>query len=361
MDGDNVPGKDERNRLPTTPSETQVYEAIRIALAEARTRVVVTVNTAMVGVYHEIGQRIAEATGERAEYGRSLLAYLSERLTAEFGKGFTERNLRAMRQFYEIFPIRHALRAELGWSHYRLLMRVEKPERRAFYLKESADCGWTSRQLERQINAFYYERLLATQKEQRPEIAGEVFRLEPKKDADHILKDPYILEFLDLKENTKYSESQLEQGLIDKLQEFLLELGKGFSFVSRQKRITTEHGEHYYIDLVFYNYILKCFVVIDLKAGKLTYQDVGQIDFYVRLFDEKIRRDDDNPTIGLVLVTDKDESIVKYSVLADKENLFASQYRLYLPTEEALKAALERERERIEQQIARHEGKTDEI
>ncbi len=332
-------------------SDTQVYEAIRTALTEARTSVVVAVNTAMVGVYWEIGRQIAAAIGERAEYGRSLLAYLSERLTAEFGKGFTERNLRAMRQFYEAFPIRHTLRAELSWSHYRLLMRVEESKRREFYLTESADSGWTSRQLERQINSFYYERLLATQKEKRPEIAGEVFKLEPKTDADYILKDPYVLEFLDLKENAKYSESELEQGLIDSLQEFLLELGKGFSFVARQKRITTEHGEHYYIDLVFYNYILKCFVVIDLKAGKLTYQDVGQIDFYVRLFDETVKNDDDNPTIGIVLVTDKDESIVKYSVLADNDKLFASQYRLYLPTEEELRLELQHERERIEREL----------
>ena len=277
--------------------------------------------------------------------------YLAETLTAEFGKAFSERNLRNMRQFYQVFPNRYALRSELSWSHYRLLMRIEEPKQREFYLSESADLGWTSRQLERQINSFYYKRLLATQKEKRPEIAGEVFKLEPKTDADYLLKDPYVLEFLDLRENAKYSESELEQGLIDSLQEFLLELGKGFSFVARQKRITTEHGEHYYIDLVFYNYILKCFVVIDLKAGKLTYQDVGQIDFYVRLFDETVKNDDDNPTIGIVLVTDKDESIVKYSVLADNDKLFASQYRLYLPTEEELRLELQHERERIEREL----------
>ena len=336
--------------------DNEVYEAIRTALAEARTKVVATVNSAMVSVYWEIGRQITEAVGERAEYGRSLLAYLSERLTVEFGKGFTVANLRNMRQFYQTFPNRYALRSELTWSHYRLLMRVEEPSRREFYLTEGADSGWTSRQLERQINSYYYERLIATQRENRPEIESEVSKLEPKTDADYVLKDPYILEFLDLKENVKYSESELEQGLIDKLQEFLLELGKGFSFVARQKRITTEHGEHYYIDLVFYNYILKCFIVIDLKAGKLTYQDVGQIDFYVRLFNEKIKQSDDNPTIGLVLVTDKDESIVKYSVLADNENLLASKYRLYLPSEEELKAELKREREIIERQIEESGG-----
>ena len=249
------------------------------------------------------------------------------------------------------FPNRYALRSELSWTYYRMLMRIDEPNRREFYLNECADYGWTSRQLERQINSFFYERLLATSKEYRAEVEREIFQSEPTTPADHILKDPYVLEFLDLKENIKYKESDIEQALIDKLQEFLLELGKGFSFVSRQKRITTEGGEHYYIDLVFYNYILKCFIVIDLKAGKLTYQDIGQIDFYVRLFDDKIKQSDDNPTIGIILCADKDESIVKYSVLADKENLFASKYRLYLPTEEELKAELQRERELIERRI----------
>ena len=205
--------------------------------------------------------------------------------------------------------------------------------------------------MERQINSFFYERILATQKEYRPEIVNEVFNLEPAKDADYLLKDPYILEFLDIKENTKYSEDDLERGLLDKLQEFLLELGKGFSYVARQKRITTEHSEHYRLDLVFYNYILKCFVVIDLKVGKLTYQDVGQLDFYVRLFNERIKQPDDNPTIGIILCSDKDESIVKYSVLADNENLLASKYRLYLPSEEELRTELIQEREAIERSI----------
>jgi predicted nuclease of restriction endonuclease-like (RecB) superfamily len=264
-----------------------------------------------------------------------------------------------MRQFYQMFSIRHTLRTELSWSHYRLLMRVEEDSRREFYLTESANEGWTSRQLERQINSFYYERLLATQKENRPEIAGEIYESEPNRETDYILKDPYILEFLDLQENKKYSENELETALIDKLQDFLLELGKGFSFVKRQKRLTTEHGEHYWIDLVFYNFILKCFIVIDLKIGKLTYQDVGQIDYYVRLFDEKIKQPDDNPTIGLILVTDRDESIVKYSVLADNENLFASKYRLYLPSEEELKAELIREREIIEREIEQREEDND--
>ena len=347
--------KNEIQKLASDISESKVYESIRSALTDARTKVFNTVNSTMVTVYWEIGQEIAEAVGDRAEYGKQLLKFLSERLTVEFGKGFTTANLRNMRQFYQMFPIRYALRSELTWTHYRMLMRIDEQNRREFYLSESAQSGWTSRQLERQINSFYYERLLATQKSGREGVKSEIQKLEPKTTADYILKDPYILEFLDLSENKSYFESELEQALIDKLQEFLLELGKGFSFVARQKRITTEGGEHYYIDLVFYNFILKCFIVIDLKTGKLTYQDVGQIDFYVRLFNEKVKQSDDNPTIGIILCADKDESIVKYSVLADNENLFASKYRLYLPTEDELKVELQRERELIERKLIEKE------
>ena len=233
---------------------------------------------------------------EAAAY-KQLLKYLSDQLTKEFGAGFTERNLQQMRQFYLAFPKAHTLCAELSWSHYRLLMRIADQDRRDFYLKECAECGWSVRQLERQINSFFYERLLATQSEQREAVRGEIQSLEPKTDPEYILKDPYILEFLDLKQNTSYYEKDLEQGLLDNLQEFLLELGKGFSFVARQKRITID-GDHYFIDLVFYNYILKCFVLIDLKTGKLSYQDIGQIDFYVRYFKEQIKAPEDNRVCG---------------------------------------------------------------
>jgi predicted nuclease of restriction endonuclease-like (RecB) superfamily len=241
-------GELEKGQSLSAKSDTQIYEAIRAALSEAQTKVVVAVNSTMVGVYWEIGRQIAKAVGDRAEYGKGLIKYLSERLTAEFGKGFNERNLRHIRQFYETFPIRNAVRSELSWTHYRALMRVDDPNRREFYLNESIRSGWTARQLERQIHSFFYERLLATQKEQRADIEGEIFITTPLTDADYILKDPYILEFLDLKENKRYAESEMEQGLIDKLQEFLLELGRGFSFVARQKRITTEAGQHYFID-----------------------------------------------------------------------------------------------------------------
>jgi predicted nuclease of restriction endonuclease-like (RecB) superfamily len=191
---------------------------------------------------------------------------------------------------------------------------------------------------------------LATQKSGRESVKNEINTLEPKTDPDYILKDPYILEFLDLKENKNYHESELEQALIDNLQKFLLELGKGFSFVARQKRITLD-GDHFYIDLVFYNYILKCFVLIDLKTSKLTHQDIGQIDFYVRYFDDQVKLLEDNPTLGIILCTEKNESMVKYSVLSDKNSLFASKYMLYLPTEEELKKELERERLLIESKL----------
>jgi predicted nuclease of restriction endonuclease-like (RecB) superfamily len=332
-------------------TEDTVYQSIRTVLATARQKAYTAVNSAMVEAYWDIGRQIMEAQeGQRAEYGSGLLKYLSERLTVEFGKGFTITNLKYMRQFYATFPIGHTLCDQLSWSHYRLLMRIENMPRREFYLKECAESNWSVRQLERQITTFYYERLLATQKKDRELVKNEIQQTEPKTEPDYILKDPYILEFLDLKENKKYQESEIEQALINKLQEFLLELGKGFSFVARQKRITIE-GDHYYVDLVFYNYLLKCFVVIDLKTGKLSYQDIGQIDFYVRYFDDQVKLPEDNPTLGIILCAEKNETMAKYSVLSDKDNLFASKYMLYLPTEEELKIELERERLLIESKL----------
>ena len=331
--------------------DNTVYDGIRAVLAKARQKVYTAVNFAMVEAYWEIGRQIMEAQKEqRAEYGAGLIKYLARRLTAEFGEGFDESSLRRMRQFYQAFPIRAALRHELSWTHYRFLAKIDEPFRREFYLNECAECNWSSRQLERQITTFYYERLLATQKEGRESVKNEIWQTEPKTDPDFILKDPYILEFLDLKENKNYHENELEQALIDNLQEFMLELGKGFSFVARQKRITID-GDHYYVDLVFYNYLLKCFVVMDLKIGKLNYQDVGQIDFYVRYFEENVKQADDNPTIGIVLCSEKNDAMVKYSVLSDNDRLFASKYLPYLPSVEELKKELERKRLLIESRL----------
>lgn len=328
--------------------EAQTLAQIREILEQARRNVGRAVNFEMVGAYWEIGKRINEVIGSRAEYGKSLLKYLSEQLTEEFGKGLNERNLRFMRQFYDRFPIRNALRSELGWTHYRLLMRIENEQRRLWYMNEAADAGWTSRQLERQIRTSFYDRLLLTQGEEgKREVAEEIQRTQPVTKADSFVRDPYILEFLGIPRGAEFSESQLEGALIGKLQQFLLELGRGFCFVGRQMRIT-DGTDEYYVDLVFYNYLTRCFVLIDLKTHKLTHQDVGQMDFYVRLFEDKYKPADDNPPIGIILCTEKSEATAKYSVLADKDNLFASTYKTYLPTEEELAALLKESREEVE-------------
>jgi len=298
----------------------------------------------MVQAYWQIGKQIVDAQGgeDRAEYGMQLLKFLAERLTNEFGISFSTQNLRNMRQFYLTFQNCYTLCSELSWSHYRRIMRIPNENEREFYIKECAECNWSVRQLERQINSLYHARLRAST--DKNSVRNEIQKLEPKEMRDYILKDPYLLEFLELKENKEYHEKHIEQALISNLQEFLLELGKGFSFVGRQKRITLD-GDHFYIDLVFYNYILRCFIVIDLKVGKLTHQDIGQLDFYVRYFDDKIRQKDDNPTIGLILCADKNESVAKYSVLNDNKNLFASKYLTYLPTEQELKAIIDEVKE----------------
>lgn len=322
-------------------SSYQVYEDIRERLMLARRRVESSVNHEMVLAYWEIGKRISEEQGNRAEYGKRLIAFLAEKLTAEFGQSFSERNLRYMRQFYRAFPIVNALRSQLAWTHYRLIMRLQDEEQRRFYMNEAANENWSSRQLSRQINSHYYERILAGGGTARNDARRAAKEAVPRSQADELIKDPYVLDFLQLAENNSIAEKELEQALIDKLQEFLLELGKGFSFVARQKRVS-DGEEDYFIDLVFYNYFLKCFVLIDLKAGKLTPQDVGQMDFYVRLFEDKFRLAEDNPPIGLILCANKNETVAKYSALADRENLFASQYILYLPSEEELAGVVER-------------------
>lgn len=328
-------------QLYDSASDEAVYQSVCITLASARAKAATAVNDAMVSAYWEIGRQIVEAQGERAEYGKHLTKYLSERLTAEFGKGFTKRNLHCMKQFYQAFPIVHTLCAQLSWSHYRLIMRLDSQERREFYMRAAVEDCWSVRQLDRQIHSLYYERLLATHEDHREIVRQEIKQSEPKTRADNILKDPYVLDFLDLAGRSDYLESELEQALMDKLQDFLLELGKGFAFVARQQRISTESDSHYYVDLVFYHCVLKCYVLIDLKTGKLAPQDIGQIDFYVRLFDDQCAQPEDNPTIGIILCTNRDETVAKYSVLADDKGIFASRYVTHLPTEEELSRAIE--------------------
>lgn len=325
-----------------------LYQAIAEVIAQARQQVRQAVNQHMVQAYWHIGRLIVEQEQQgqqRAEYGKQQLKQLSERLQAEFGKGFDVGNLRNMRQFYLTFPKHYTLRSVLSWSHYRTLMRIENPAARQWYADEAADENWSVRALERQIGTLYYERLLASKDKSTVEQEAQE-KTEPlQDDPKHYLRDPYILDFLNLPDKT-WQESDLEQGIISNLQQFLLELGKGFAFVERQQRIRTDDGD-YFIDLVFYNFHLKCFLLIDLKMHKLTHQDVGQMDMYVRMYEEHKRRPDDNPTIGLILCSERNNTVAKYSVLSESKQLFASKYLTALPTEEELARELGRERERV--------------
>ncbi|MFH2064920.1 MAG: PDDEXK nuclease domain-containing protein [Pseudomonadota bacterium] len=352
-----------------TPPKSNIealYGNIRSIIEQARNSISRAVNTAMIDAYWHIGRMIIEEEQkgqQRADYGKQLIQNLSDKLTAEFGKGFSPQNLWNMRLFYLKFSalrrelkaetetgILSALRRELSWTHYKSLLRVEKPTACLWYMNEAADQKWSTRALERQINSLYFERLLLSR--DKKSVTQEATEKTDTLKSSHrsYLKDPYVLEFLGLNDRSNYRESELEQAIINNVQSFLLEMGKGFAFVARQKRISTETKE-FYIDLVFYNYLLKCFILIDLKTGELTHQDVGQMDMYVRMFDDLEKNDDDNPTVGLILCTKKDRTIVKYSVLNENRQLFASKYMLYLPTEEELEREVEREKRLIEMEM----------
>jgi predicted nuclease of restriction endonuclease-like (RecB) superfamily len=330
-------------------TDNALYLQIKEILNTARTKAYAAVNFAMVDAYWLIGKQIVEAQAgnERAEYGSSLLKYLSERLTHDFGKGFTVTNLTYMRQFYLNFPIYHALRDELGWTHYRLIMKVENEQARNFYIDECIKSNWSTRQLERQINTHFYERLLSSQNKEI--VSQEIFTKETNTLPTDFIKDPYILEFLGLKHNSDLLENVLEKALITHIQNFLLELGRGFTFEARQKRISFD-GEHFYIDLVFYNYLLKCFVLIDLKTGKLAHQDIGQMQMYVNYYTRELMNEGDNPPIGIILCADKNESVVRYTLSDNNKQIFTSKYKLYLPTEEELCRELENEKKLLIQE-----------
>ena len=327
------------DQLQIIQNPEQTYNTIRQSIVQAQRTMAAAVNTAMVTAYWEIGEQIYKACGEndRAGYGKKLLQYLSEQLAAEFGKGFSVQGLRNMRQFYCTFPIRSTLWSELSWSHYKVLMRISDETERAFYTEECVKSAWSVRQLERQIHTMYYQRLLSSQ--DKAPVAAEIQTTEPKPEYEKIVKDPYVMEFLQIKPDTHVFESDLEQALIDHLQQFLLELGRGFSFVARQKRFTLD-GQNFYIDLVFYNYILKCFVLIDLKMGQLTHQDIGQMQMYVNYYTRELMNEGDNPPIGIVLCADKSDAIVKYTLPENNSQIFASKYFTYLPTEDELKREL---------------------
>lgn len=346
--------------MPTHPAvPNHLYEALRNIIRDARTRSCRAVNCAMVTAYWNIGRLIIEeeqAGKSRAGYGTHLLEDLSVRLTDEFGRGFSAANLKNFRQFYLSFPkghceeevpedeIGYTVCSELSWSHYRLLMRVENPAARRHYIREVIGQNMSVRTLERQIDSLSYERLLHSRDPDSVTQRAQKKTPHESPGPKEFIRDPYVLEFLQIPSCSSCLERDLEQALIDKLQQFLLELGKGFSFVGRQYRVSTETSE-YYIDLVFYHFILKCFVLIDLKTGKLTHQDIGQMDMYVRLFEDRIKTGSDSPTIGIILCTEKDETVVRYSVLNDSRQLFASRYKLYLPSEQELVAEIEREKE----------------
>lgn len=330
------------NEMENIPvSVDDLYADIRVILTSARRQTYRAINFTMVDSYWLIGQTIVvhEQRGEaRAAYGKGVLKELASRLTVDFGKGLDERELRKMRQFYLTFQIRDTLRPELTWSHYRRLISVENEKARLWYMNEAANGAWSTRQLDRQISTLYYERLLASQ-EKLPviqEAKEKISQVAPQQ----FIRDPFVLEFLDLKDYPSLHESVLEQALIDHLQQFLLELGRGFCFVARQK-LMRYGDEDFYVDLVFYHSILKCHVLIDLKLGKLTHEDVGQMDSYIRMFEALYRNEDDNPTLGIILCSQKSEAIVKYSVLSEGKQIFASRYKLYLPTEEEFKQLLE--------------------
>lgn len=328
--------------LPLTGNLTADIKAI---LTEARSVTVRAINTTMVSAYWLVGKRIVveeQKGSDKATYGEGLLKKLSKELTSEFGSGFSYANLYNMRQFYITYgndETFYTLCRELSWSHNRLIMRIQDSKAREWYLREAAREQWSVRQLERNINSFYYQRQLESglvDNENDTQCVEKSNSIDPRQ----FVKDPYVLEFVGLPAYPDHKEKDLEDALTDKMHDFLLELGKGFSFIKRQYRISTETS-HFYIDLVFYNYILKCFVLIDLKAAKLTHQDVGQMDMYIRMFDDIKKGPDDNPTIGILLCADKDETIVKYSVLNESKQIFASKYLPYLPTEEELKRELE--------------------
>ncbi|MGP7733634.1 PDDEXK nuclease domain-containing protein [Oceanimonas smirnovii] len=330
-----------------------LVESIALIIEQARGQVRQAVNSAMVNSYWHIGQMIVEHEQQgaaRAQYGKQQLQQLSAELTERLGKGFDVTNLRNMRAFYQAFPIRETVSLELSWSHYNALSRIENESARRWYQQEAQKQAWSVRALERQISKLYYERLLASQDKTLVETEAAQHTQPLAESVKEYLRDPYILDFLNLQDKS-YQESELEQAIISNLQQFLLELGKGFAFVERQQRIRFD-DEDFYIDLVFYNFKLKCFLLVDLKLGKLRHQDIGQMDTYVRLYDEQRKGDDDNPTIGLVLCSEKSEAVVKYSVLADKKQLFAAKYLPYLPSEEELKRELERERARAMAQLS---------
>lgn len=356
-------------------SESELIVEVRQIVQAARNQSYRAINVMQIVSNWLIGQRIVvqEQMGkDKADYGKHVIEIVSAALTEEFGKGYSETNIKSMRKFYLIFSnlqIRQAMPAELkrliyqkgqalpaelestiplfpqlSWTHYERLMRVENETARLWYLNESAKQMWSYRTLDRNISTQYYERLLLSQKKEPVIAEMQEKTADFQKDRLAYIKNPIIAEFLGLQQQPSLHESTLEEAIINNLQQFLMELGKGFAFVARQQHLRTEEND-YFIDLVFYNYILKCFVLIDLKTNRLSYQDVGQMDMYLQLYDQLMKQPDDNPTIGIILCSDTDSDVVRFSSLSKNEQLYASKYKLYLPTEEELRREIERQKE----------------
>ena len=324
-----------------------IFDNIKELVISSRNKVYSAVNTEMLKLYWNIGKAIMEIQqgDERASYGDAVLEKLSQKLTNEFGKGFSSRNLRTMRKFYLIYPIWKTVSAKLSWSHYLELIKIEEEPKRNFYLNECINSKWSVRELQRQRDSLLYERLiLSADKDKILELSEKGQILKTSKD---LVKAPFVLEFLDIKENTDYLESDLEKNIIEHLKEFLLELRKGFSYVGNQVRLTLEE-DHFYPDLVFLNRLLRCFVIIDLKMGKVSHQDIGQMQMYVNYYDREIKQEDENKTVGILLSTNKNETVVKYTLPEDNKTIFFSEYKLHMPTDQELISAVEEEKKNFE-------------
>lgn len=332
-------------------AEAGLHAEVRAIIVEARRQIASTANAALVLAYWHIGRLIVEKQGgaHKAAYGDKLIQSLSARLSSEFGKGFDPTNLRNMRSFHLAFPMCDTLCRELSWSHYRLLMRIENAEARDYYHAEARRSLWSVRELQRQIHSFHYERLLSARgkRDKRHPVALPALAAKESMVPDDVIRDPVVLEFLGLVPNADFNETELESRLISHLQRFLLELGRGFSFVARQRRLTLD-GEHYHVDLVFYNYLLRCFVLVDLKTRPLRHEDLGQMMMYVHYYERELMNPGDNPPIGIVLCTDKGADLVRYTLSESDKTIFAAKYSLVLPTEEELLAEIRRERVALE-------------
>jgi len=326
----------------------KLIQQIQSIIANAQARAIRSVDTERVLMYWQIGKVIFEEEQQgkdRADYGKYLIKSLSEYFQPQLGSGFTIRQLEMNRQFYLTFPITNALRSQFSWTHYRTLIRIENQDKREFYVAEAAKNNWSARQLERQVNSQLFERLLLSNDVQS--VLAVAREEKQPTDAKEIIKDPMVLEFLGLRREAAYYEKDLETAIITHLQDFILELGNGFSFVARQKRIHID-GDEFFIDLVFYNRLLQCFVIIEIKTTKLTHQDIGQLQMYVNYYDRYEKQDFENPTIGILLCTNKNDAMVKITLPENNSTIIASKYQLYLPTEQQLIDEVKKEIEKLD-------------